>query len=640
VAVPDVALPMLDSLREEHLRQLIRVSHEFNSTLDIDTLLPQVLDLVIETVRAEAGSLWLLEGETLRCHLARGATAEVLDGLELPLGAGIIGDAVLRREPLLVREVQEDPRFLHQIDELSGFQTQSVIAVPLICRGEVLGGIELLNERAEDGVFSDEHRHFLEALADDAAAAIRNAKLFQAERQARDLAALLEVSHEITGTFDTQRILVSVVNLAGKAVRFDRCVLALWEDEQLRVRAISGEAVVDRRAAAVRELERFLLWAAESGEEVSVADLHDPEDERARDARERFAGYLEQAEVRGFLLVPVSDAEGKLGILYFEFATPNQLSEWSRKAARLLANEAALALRNAQLYADVPFISWLEPLAEKKRALGAVPGATWLRYGGLALAVLLALVFVRIPLRLSAHDASVRAAVQQPARAAISGIVDAVWIREGDQVTVGSPIARIRDEELLRRMREAEAGLELAHSEALAAHARGDATAAAFARVRAAEFTDALDLFRREVESSRVIAPAAGIVLTPRLDEVVGSFVHAGQPVTWIGEPERAELELSMRQEDLGDLRVGNRVRAKVSAHPGVTFQGRVIAIAPRSEPRNGMPTYTVRAILDNRDGLLRPGMEARARVITEPRPLASYLFRRPWRWLRMTFWW
>jgi GAF domain-containing protein/multidrug resistance efflux pump len=639
VAVSDDSPILLDALREDLLRRLIRVSQKFNSTLDIDALLPQVLDLVMETVAAEGGSLWLLEGDTLRCQLARGRTANVLVGLELPLGAGIIGDAVLRRTSVLVREVREDGRFLHQLDELSGFETQSVIAVPLVCRGEVLGGIEVINERSEDGIFEEEHRLFLEALADDAAAAIRNAKLFQAERQARDLAALLEVSREITSTFDLARILVSVVNLAGRAVRFDRCILALWHDDQLRVRAISGEEQVNRKAAEVREIERFLDWAAERGGELFLPNLNDRDGELGAQL-DRFSQYMEDSRAQGLFLVPVEDAEGRLGVLHFEFAAPHGLSEWGREAATLLANQTALALRNAQLYADVPFISWLEPLAEKRKALAAIPGRTWMRYAAVAFAVVLVLGVGRVPLRLSASEANIRAAVQQPARAAAAGIVDAVWIQEGQRVEAGTPVARIRDEELWRRMGEAEAGVQIANREELAANARGDAATAAAARVRAVESADALALFRREIGRAQVLAPATGVVLTSRLDEIVGSFVAAGQPVTWIGDPTRVEIELRMRQEDLGDVRIGDRVRARVSAHPMVTFQGRVVTIAPRSEMVAGVPTYAVRAILDNRDGLLLPGMAARAKVVTPSRPLAVFLFRRPWRWVRMSLWW
>jgi GAF domain-containing protein/multidrug efflux pump subunit AcrA (membrane-fusion protein) len=627
-------------LDAEQLRQLIRLSHEFNATIDLVDLLPRVLDLVLGTLEAEAGSLWLLDADRLRCEVARGATADVVTGLELPVGAGIVGSAVATKGPILVTDVRGDPRFLHQIDELAGFETQSVIAVPLMARGEVLGAIEVVNERTEDGVFHQHHLSFLEALADDAAAAIRNAKLFEAEKQARDLAALLEVSHEIASTFDIERILVSVVNLAGRAVHFDRCALAIWEEEELRVRAISGDSSVERKAAAVRELERFLSWAAERGEEVFVPDLRDPADELASLSRERFASFLESAGVGGFLVLRIADAEGRLGLLHFEFARANALSEWGRKAAHLLANETALALRNAQLYQSVPFISWLEPLAEKRKALAAVPGSTWLRYGGLAVVALLVVWQVKLPLRLPASEAMVRAAVQQPARAGISGIIAEVLIREGEAVMAGTPIALVRDEELLARVRAAEAALDLTHGEEAAAHARGDASAAAMARVRAAEARDALALLGEKAALARVVAPVSGLVLTSRPEDLLGSFVEAGSPVTWVGDSDWIELEMRIPQHELGDVRVGDRVRARVSAYPSVTFRGQVAAISPRAELVDGVPAVTARAILDNRTRLLLPGMEAHARVITSPRPLAATVLRRPWRALRLRLWW
>jgi GAF domain-containing protein/multidrug resistance efflux pump len=636
---PDRPPAALEALGEEHLRRLLYLSHELNSTIDFALLLPRVAELVMGTLEADAGSLWLIEEGTLRCAMARGATERVLTGVEVPLGAGIVGDAVLRREPVRVPEAAGDPRFLHQVDDAAGFRTGSVLAVPLVTHGEVVGGIEVARGQ-ERPPFTADDLLFLEALGDDAAAAIRNARLLLAERQARDLEALLEVGREITASLDLERILVSVVNLAGRAVPFERCVLALWRDGALRVRAISGQERVDRRAAAVRELERLLRWAAERGGEVFAADLDEPDDEVAKEVRARFPAWREESGARGFLLVPVRDGEGDLGVLHFEFTTPDALTDWGRKAATLLAQQAALALRNAQLYADVPFISWLEPLAERRRALAAVPGAVWLRYGALAAAVVLGMALVRVPLRLAPSDAAVRAVVQQPVRAAVGGILEEVWIREGQGVEAGEPVARVRDEGLLSRLREADAGLELARGEALAADARGDAAAAAAARVRTAELADVLTLHRAELERSRVLAPAPGLVLTPRVEELVGSFVAAGQPVAWLGDPGRMELELRMRQEDVGAVRVGDRVRARVSAFPASVFEGRVTAVAPRADAAGGAPAFVVRAVLADETQRLRPGMQARARVLTEPVPLAEFLFRRPWRWLRMTFWW
>jgi GAF domain-containing protein/multidrug efflux pump subunit AcrA (membrane-fusion protein) len=629
----------IEQLDEAHLRLLIRASHEFNSTLDLELLLPRTLDALLATLDAESGSIWLVDGSTLRCRFARGPAADRITGLELPLGAGIVGDVVVRGTPALVDDARADERFLPQVDAATGYETRSLLAVPLVARGGRLGAIQVLNPRGGGG-FSTSDLHFLEALADDAAAAILNAQAFDAERRARDLKALLEISHEMTSTLDLDRVLVSIVNLAGRAVQFDRCVLALRAGDELAIRAISGETTVDRKAAAVRELERFLAWAAERGEEIFIPDLDDVSDVTAVQLRTSFAGYRAESGARAVLVRHVADGAGEFGVLLFEFSRPHPLTEWEREAIQLLEDEAALALRNAQLYAGVPFISFLEPLAERRRALAAIPGATWLRYGAVAVAALLILVLVRLPLRVGAAEVTTRAAVQLPARATIDGIVETVRVREGDRVAAGAPLLRIRNERLLHDLREAEGGLERSRRESLAAEAAGDGVRAVLTRVRTAELSDLSALIRQQLGQAEVVAPADGIVLTPHLTELVGSHVPAGAVVAWVGHPDRIEIELKVPQHDIGVVRPGDRVRARVSAYPGTTFTGDVVAIAPRAELVAGAPTYTVRALLDNPDGLLRPGMSAHARVHTSSRPLGEILLRRPWRWLRLNVWW
>ncbi|MGQ0562423.1 MAG: GAF domain-containing protein, partial [Gemmatimonadota bacterium] len=546
MTAPGVAATPFEGLGDKHLRQLLYASHAFNSTIDLEVLIPRILDMVVETCEAEAGSLWVLDGDALQCHYAVGPEAQQVMWIEIPLGAGVVGDAALNRRAELIPDVSKDPRFLHQIDEMTGFVTRSVIAVPLVANDQLYGAIELVNPRAGAAELDEEDLHFVEAIADDAAAAFRTAKLFEAETRARDLRALLEVSHEITSTFDLDRVLISIVNLAGRALRFDRCVLAVWQDEKLQVRGISGEAALDRRASSIRELESFLTWAAARGEIVSVPDVNIEEDETAAELRSRFSVYLETAAVHGFLMLPIKDSEGELGVLHLEFAQPTQLAQWELEAGELLANQAALAIRNAQLYANVPFISWLEPLRAKKEKLIALPGPAWLAYGGLALAVALLVSVVPMPARVSAPRTAVRALVQQPARAQISGIVTEVLVREGQAVQRGAAIARLQNETLLRQWREAAGERQVAERTALAADARGDAGAAALARVRLAEASEAERLRARELQRSTIAAPASGVVLTPRVHERAGSYVNAGDTIAWIGDADWAELEMQV----------------------------------------------------------------------------------------------
>jgi multidrug efflux pump subunit AcrA (membrane-fusion protein) len=81
-------------------------------------------------------------------------------------------------------------------------------------------------------------------------------------------------------------------------------------------------------------------------------------------------------------------------------------------------------------------------------------------------------------------------------------------------------------------------------------------------------------------------------------------------------------------------------VRLKVPARPDYTFQGTVSEIAPAADPApDGEPTVVVRALVDNGRGLLRPGMEARAKIIGSLRPI-GYLLVRPFvRWFQLRLW-
>ena len=108
-APPDAVDP-LQGLDEAHMRTLLRVSQEFNSTLDLETLLPRILEETLGLLGAEMGSIWVLEGEALRCLISAGEIGAALVGVELPLGAGLVGDAVASRRSVLVQDASEDPR--------------------------------------------------------------------------------------------------------------------------------------------------------------------------------------------------------------------------------------------------------------------------------------------------------------------------------------------------------------------------------------------------------------------------------------------------------------------------------------------------------------------------------------------------
>ena len=116
----------------------------------------------------------------------------------------------------------------------------------------------------------------------------------------------------------------------------------------------------------------MLRWAAGLDTEIHVS-MHEDEISDPRPRRsEKFRRYFEETGYRGFYAIPLADDQGRLGMLSFDSADPDFLTELHIEIIKLLSSQATLALRNASLYKEVPFIGILEPLMEKKRRFLAI----------------------------------------------------------------------------------------------------------------------------------------------------------------------------------------------------------------------------------------------------------------------------
>ncbi len=167
---------------------------------------------------AGGGSLWIAEGDMLHCRLAVGGSAARLVGAQMPVGTGFIGDVAQKQRTTMVMEAVRDPRFQAATDTTEDTVSNTVMATAMVAGGVTVGAVQVVDKRTGTGAFDAHDRELLEGLAAAAAASLRNAQLHGAERRARDLAVLLEISREITATLDIDRVLQSVVNLASKAL--------------------------------------------------------------------------------------------------------------------------------------------------------------------------------------------------------------------------------------------------------------------------------------------------------------------------------------------------------------------------------------------------------------------------------------
>jgi C4-dicarboxylate-specific signal transduction histidine kinase len=167
-----------------------RIAAQIASQLDLDQLAHLVVMEVQHALDAEAASVLLLEGDSLRFLEATGPAASTVVGLTIPAHRGICGEVMRRGEAVLARDGQFDTRvardFASQVEASTGFESRSIVAAPLWVQGRVIGVVEAVNRRGQPGIFNDDDLAFLDRLAPHVAAAISNA-LFAAElRRSRD----------------------------------------------------------------------------------------------------------------------------------------------------------------------------------------------------------------------------------------------------------------------------------------------------------------------------------------------------------------------------------------------------------------------------------------------------------------------
>lgn len=110
--------------------------------------------------------------------IAKGLDFKLLENVRIKIGEGIAGQVAKTGKAIFVQDVQNNPHFSQKIDQLFGFKTKSLIAVPIIFRNEVLGVIELINTLDERSFTNDELR-ILETIADFSAIALNNAIAYE-----------------------------------------------------------------------------------------------------------------------------------------------------------------------------------------------------------------------------------------------------------------------------------------------------------------------------------------------------------------------------------------------------------------------------------------------------------------------------
>jgi phosphoserine phosphatase RsbU/P len=319
---------------------LLEVADVVNTTLDLDTTLSRVAELVRKVIDYEIFAILLLNEKTqdLRIRFQVGYSREVAERTRVKVGEGVSGVAAQRREPVLVGDVTKDQRYISAVPNV-----RSELALPLIVKNRLIGVIDI--ESRQPDYFTEEHKRLLMLIASRMAVGIENARLYtRTTRQARTLVLLNEIARELTSILNLDELLKRIAELLSRLIDYQMFSILLLD--------ASGEKLQHRFSLRFRENihlkhdialgQGVVGYATQHKQAVLVPDV-------CKDPR-----YIAlNPETRSELAVPLIYKDKVIGVLDLEHTRRGFFTEDHKRTVTTLAAQVAIAIENAQLYEQI-----------------------------------------------------------------------------------------------------------------------------------------------------------------------------------------------------------------------------------------------------------------------------------------------
>jgi RND family efflux transporter MFP subunit len=619
------------------ITQLYDLEKVFSSTLEMEELLPLIGSKFKEILECQAVNIWLLlPDESVELMHQAGDDPTTFKGQNLRAQEGVAGGVSDDGEPRCITD--DSGALLRERNEKAPKSpVRSLIAAAIMDKGALVGVIEAVN-KSDGTAFDDDDLFALSSLSETASTALHNAGLLRAERKVEILETLNTISHEITSTLNLERMLQTIVNAPQAVIPYERAAIALEQRGRFKLSAITGVTQVNADSPEVAPLNEIMQWAALSEETIHVRQQGEEIDSDREETRAKFKRYFAASGMRGFYSRPLNDDTGRVGMLCMESSDPDFLGPAHIEILEVLAGQATVALRNAQMYKEVPFISVLEPVLERKRKFMALRKSRRTLYTVIAAAGLLFLVACPLPLRVDG-DAVVAPLHKASVQPEVEGVVSKVFVREGQAVKQGQVLAEMESWNSRSDLAEAQSKYETALLRMNRALAGSDGSEAGVERVQADYWKAELDRRKELLAKVQLRAQIDGVISTPHAEDFAGRKLQQGDTFAEIIDTSRAIVDIAVDDVDVGLLKAGQSASVKLSSYPTRTFHGEVVVVSPKAQLVHEVPMFYSRVLVPNTDGAIRAGMEGRGKIRTGWRPAGFVFFRRLFIWLYTKIW-
>ncbi len=627
---------LLDSVHR--MSQMYDLEKSLNATLEMDAVIAMVPTKAAAMLPCQAMHLWLFDGSSLRLVSSEGADDTVEAGVIEAPGEGYVADMAEEGEPLLIVDESDErlqARNARRPEESATPPVTNALLVPLMQDEAEIGVLEAINRA--DRPFDDDDEFLLLSMAETIASALKNASLMTAERKLEILKVLVQVSSEITSTLRLDRLLQIIVNSPQSVLPYELCAIALDHRGRLQLKAVSGMTNLPMGDIAVERVKTLVNWLSSQPDALDLRWQEETDSDQSSGLPPEVLRHFEETGYRGLYALPLNDDQGRVGMLIYESSDAEFLDLPQKEMIKILSGQATVAIRNAMLYREVPLISLIEPLVQKRNALLRTTRSRRVTYAVVAAAVALFLIFCPLPMRVEG-DAVVVPQHLVTVAAPVDGSVDHVYAHEGQRVAAGQVLGAINDWQWRMDLAAAEARYQaslltmendLAHGSAQAGADRANAD---YLRAEVAQARSRLD-------SAQLRSPIAGIVVTPNLQNLAGEHLDAGAAFAQVLDLESAVIQIAVPEQNASLLSDGQSAAFKLDSYPQRTWHSQVSMVSPQAIAGDGYRTFAAEVRVPNHDAMLRAGMSGKGKIYIGLRPAGYVLLRRPALWIWQTVW-
>lgn len=341
------AAQLEQALREKtrEVDVLHRISESITNTLDLESVLRHIVDVVVEVTKADACLLYLLSDrkDELILRASKNPHPKLIGRITIGLGEGITGWVARERTRVVIpSNATEDPRFKF-FNNLPEDRYQAFVSVPIMVKKEVIGVINVQHKRTRR--YRDDELALLTTIANQVGGAIENARLYdQMKRKALQLETLSQVSETVASSRIIEDVLQLIVTMTAQMMGSKICSIMLLDGEngELRIAATQSLSEQYRRKPNLKVGQSISGRAVQERRPIIVADVTKEQDYMYRDlaAKEGLVSLLS---------MPMLVRDKAVGVINSYTSVPHTFTAEDVRLMQAIANQAAIAIEHATL---------------------------------------------------------------------------------------------------------------------------------------------------------------------------------------------------------------------------------------------------------------------------------------------------